>query len=138
MTVSKAFEGNFKLIISSSSGLSISHIGSVVLRMQNSLNSIKLNLNNILLIPKIAKNLINISQLTKDNNIVVEFSNKFYFVKDKVKNLIILQGKAEKGLYRLLLVTCDKNCSQNHSTVVKSNFSAAPLFMFFCCLFLSQ
>ena len=105
--------------------------------MHDSLNSTTtLKLNNILLVPQITKNLISISQLIKDNDIVVEFTNKFCFVKDRVKNLIILQGKAEKGLYRLLLISSNKNVSesstQNLVINVKSivlNVSIIPLSM---------
>lgn len=50
-----------------------------------------------------------------------------------MKNLIILQGKVKKGVYRLLLVIYNKNSPQyspSHFAAVKSNFSTIPLSMF--------
>ena len=43
------FAGNSKLVVGNGFGLCITHIGSVVLRMQNALNHFELKLNNILL-----------------------------------------------------------------------------------------
>ena len=48
--MSEPFEGNSKLIIGNGTGLCITHIGNVVLRMHNSFESITLKLNNMLLI----------------------------------------------------------------------------------------
>ncbi|KAH9800558.1 hypothetical protein KPL71_000705 [Citrus sinensis] len=96
MTMAESFAGNSKLIIGNGTGLHITNVGNVVFRMHNSSAHNTLELNNMLLVPQIYKNLISISQLTKDNNIVIEFTDKSCFVKDKVMNLIILQGKAEK------------------------------------------
>ena len=128
------FAGNSKLIIGNGIGLCITHVGNDVLRMHNSSESITLKLNNMLLVPQISKNLISISQLTKDNNIVIEFTDKSCFVKDNVRNLIILQGKVEKGLYRLLLFLYNKVSSQSFQKplgVIQSKISDVPLFMFF-------
>ncbi|KAH9745735.1 retrovirus-related pol polyprotein from transposon RE2 [Citrus sinensis] len=96
----------------------------------NTKASFTLNMHNILLVPQITKNLISISQLTKDNNVAVEFTDKFCFVKDKVENLIILQGKADKGLYKLLLMSPNKIYSRNHVTTVESAAQVVPLSMF--------
>ncbi|KAL9454556.1 hypothetical protein AB3S75_010036 [Citrus x aurantiifolia] len=94
MTMTEPFAGNSKLIIGNGTGLHITHARNIVLRMHNSSAYNTLKLNNMLLVPEISKNLISISQLTKDNNIVIEFTDKSCFVKDNVRNLIILQGKA--------------------------------------------
>ncbi|KAH9663756.1 retrovirus-related pol polyprotein from transposon RE1 [Citrus sinensis] len=72
-----------KLVIGNGVGLCITHTGCAVLRMQSSVNKFELKLNNILLVPKITKNLISISKLTRDNDVVIEFTNDFCFVKDK-------------------------------------------------------
>ncbi|KAH9664249.1 Integrase catalytic domain-containing protein [Citrus sinensis] len=119
------FAGNSKLIVGNGVGLCITHIGSVVLRMLDALNYSDLKLNNILLVPKITKNLISISQLTKDNNIVVEFTNSFCFVKDKVKNSVMC---------RLLCVSSTKSSTlqsnQGLLTHVESAVSNQPISMF--------
>ncbi|KAH9698856.1 retrovirus-related pol polyprotein from transposon RE1 [Citrus sinensis] len=133
MTMTEPFAGNSKLIIRNGTGLYITHVGNAVLRMHNSSAHNTLKLNNMLLVPQISKNLISISQLTKDNNIVIEFTGKSCFVKDKVKNLIILQGKAEKGLYRLLLFPSNKVSSQSFQRsleATQSKISNVPLSMF--------
>ena len=109
MHVSEVFTGTSKLLVGNGVGLSITHIGNAALKSHNSNNAfLTLKLNDILLVPQITKNLISISRLTKDNDVVIEFTNKICFVKDKVRNLIILQGKAEKGLYKLLLISANK------------------------------
>ncbi|KAH9747507.1 hypothetical protein KPL70_004741 [Citrus sinensis] len=97
MHVSEAFAGASKLFVGNDVGLNITHIGSAALKSYNSNNaSLTIKLDDILLMPQITKNLISISKLTKDNDVVIEFTDNFCFVKDKVRNLIILQGKAEK------------------------------------------
>ena len=136
MHVSESFTGTSKLIVGNGAGLSITHLGSVVLKMHknrdDALSTLKLN--DMLLVPQITKNLISISRLTKDNNIVVEFTDKFCFVKDKMKNVVILQGKAEKSLYRLLLVSSNKtlmtSSGQSYIANVESTETLTPLSMF--------
>lgn len=134
MHVNEAYSGTSKLFVGNGASLCITHIGHVVLKLKNSITSPTITLNNILLVPQITKNLISISQLTKDNNVVVEFIDKFCFVKDKVKNLIMLQGKAEKGLYKLLLVSSKtiipSTTFQSHVVGVESVASETPLSMF--------
>ena len=92
MHVSESFAGTSKLIVGNGAGLSITHLGSVVLKMyetkDNTLSTLKLN--DMLLVPQITKNLISISRLTKDNNIVIKFTDKFCFVNDKMRNVVIL------------------------------------------------
>ena len=133
MHVSEAFAGASKLFVGNDVGLNITYIGSAALKSYNSNNaSLTIKLDDILLMPQITKNLISISKLTKDNDVVIEFTDNFCFVKDKVRNLIILQGKAEKGLYKLLLVSSNKTVSStsNQSYVVESVVSTTPLSMF--------
>ncbi|KAH9762149.1 retrovirus-related pol polyprotein from transposon RE2 [Citrus sinensis] len=85
MTMAESFAGNSKLIIGNGTGLHITNVGNVVLRMHNSSAHNTLELNNMLFVLQIYKNLISISQLTKDNTIVIEFTDKSCFVKDKHK-----------------------------------------------------
>lgn len=52
--------------------------------------------------PRIAKNLLIIAQITKDNGVIVEFRYDHYHIKDKVnKEIILLQGNLKEGLYQL-------------------------------------
>ncbi|KAH9652235.1 retrovirus-related pol polyprotein from transposon RE1 [Citrus sinensis] len=59
-------------------------------------------LKDMLFVPSITKNLLSISKLTSENSLSVEFCGNFCFVKD-MKGQVLLQGSAEKGLYKLLL-----------------------------------
>ena len=135
LSMAEPFTGTSKLVIGNGVGLFITHTGSAVLRIQSSINHSDLKLNNILLVPKITKNLISISKLTRDNDVVIEFTNDFCFVKDKVRNLIMLQGKVEKGLYKLLLVSLNRTShylsNQGLLAHVQSAVSTQPISMFF-------
>ncbi|WP_206872394.1 hypothetical protein, partial [Listeria monocytogenes] len=72
-------------------------------------------------VPSITKNLISISKLTTDNNISVEFLGSFYVVKDLLKRQVLMQGIAEKELYKLLVkpMPSTKNSSLSHSQANK-------------------
>ena len=97
MRVSKAFTGISKLVVGNGARLNMTHIGSAALKSHNSNNaSLTLKLNDVLLVPKITKNLISISKLTKDNDVVIEFTNNLCFVKDKVMNLTYYRAKLKK------------------------------------------
>lgn len=60
-----------------------------------------LHLKNMLCVPPIAKKFLNISQITKDNGVIVEFHSNHYFIKDKVTRETLLQGTLKDGLYQL-------------------------------------
>ena len=134
MHISETFAGTSKLVVGNGVGLNITHIGITALKLYNSNDntSYTFKLNDILLVPQVTKNLISISNLTKDNDVVIEFTDNFCFLKDKVKNLIILLGKVEKGLYRLQLVPSNKTLSPTSSQryVIEFVLPGAPLSMF--------
>lgn len=50
----------------------------------------QLYLNNLLRVPVIRKNLMSVSQFSKDNNVHFEFHSKFCLVKDALTNEILL------------------------------------------------
>lgn len=50
--------------------------------------------------PKISKNLISVSQLASDNNIVIEFDSFCCNVKDKMMGKILIQRLQNEGLYK--------------------------------------
>lgn len=43
------------------------------------------------MVPKIAKKLINVAKVTVDNDVVMEFNSKSYYVKDKLTGNRLLQ-----------------------------------------------
>ena len=49
-----------------------------------------LKLKNILLVPVVTKNLISISKLTLENDVIVEFDSTGCFVKDKKSKVVLL------------------------------------------------
>ena len=61
-----------------------------------------LQLQNVLCVPQITKNLISISKLLTDNDITIEFFSDVCFLKDKMKGTMLAQGIAKDGLYKLL------------------------------------
>lgn len=69
---------------------------------------------NVLCVPKVTKNMISISKLLLDNNIIIEFSSNLCFIKNKMKGTLLAQGIAEEGLYRLLsqVESCPKSVDQ--------------------------
>lgn len=73
----------------------------------------------ILHAPKIAKNLMSVSKLTIDNNVLVEFHSQACFVKDKVIRRTLLQGKIKEGMYELKDLKSSKsmNTSQAYLNV---------------------
>lgn len=91
-------------------------------------------LKDILLVPSITKNLISISKLTTDNNLFVEFIGNVGYVKDLLKKQVLLQGLAEKWLYKLLLKPSQSFAS---SFLCQSPF-IKPLSMLSACYFNSH
>lgn len=64
-------------------------------------NKKPLNLNEVLYVPNITKNLLSISKLAADNNILVEFHANHCFVKDKMTGTVLVEGKLKEGLYQM-------------------------------------
>lgn len=84
-----------------------------------------LHLHNVLCVPKIITNLISVSKLLTDDNIVIEFSSDACFLKDKVKGTLLAQGIAQDGLYKLLLK--EDFISSHHVSTFQSNSIVAVL-----------
>lgn len=58
-----------------------------------------LSLENVLCVPSMAKNLISVSKLARDNDIFVEFHDNFCLVKAKDTSKVLLKGVLNEGLY---------------------------------------
>lgn len=58
-------------------------------------------LRDVLVIPKLTKNLLSIRKLTLDHPVDVLFSQPFFNIQDKESKQVIAQGKCEDGLYVL-------------------------------------
>ncbi|KAH9805863.1 retrovirus-related pol polyprotein from transposon RE1 [Citrus sinensis] len=107
----KIYFGSNLLTVGNGQGLRITHIGSTQLHTPF---GTCLQLQNILCVPQITKNLISISKLLTDNDITIEFFSDVCFLKDKVKGTLLAQGIARDGLYKLL----SKEESLSSSTLV--------------------
>ena len=129
MHIREEFKGNDQLIIGNGQGLPITHVGNASLRSGHTTTCILLK--DMLLVPSITKNLLSISKLTSDNNISVEFCGNVCFVKDKMKGQVLLQGLAEKGLYKLQLKPSSPSSpnTQTHESYMSVVHSNKPLSM---------
>lgn len=79
LTNSAEYEGNELVTAGNGNTLQIASIGNTILTN----GKYSLNLNNILHVPDIAKNLVSVSKLAKDNNAFIEFHDNYCLVKDK-------------------------------------------------------
>ncbi|CAI8608406.1 unnamed protein product [Vicia faba] len=68
-----------------------------------------LNLHDVLYMPSITKNLLSVSKLAVDNNILVEFDANYCFVKDKLTGKAILRGTLKERLYQLSGIEKDQH-----------------------------
>lgn len=99
LSIQNGYKGNEKLTVGNGSQLVISHIGSTFIPIQSSVkNSRSLILKNVLWVPQITKNLLCLSQLTKDNDVIVVFDKDCCLVKDKNMRTVLLQGTLMEGL----------------------------------------
>lgn len=100
MSFASPYERSDQLTVRKGKSLSISHIGYSVIQFHDT-HLKPFTLKCMLPVPAITKNLISISQLIRDNNIVVEFSDKGCLFKNQVSWTILLRGVLKDGLYSL-------------------------------------
>ncbi|KAL4347243.1 hypothetical protein GQ457_17G004450 [Hibiscus cannabinus] len=92
------YTGNRRLLMGNGDGVLISQIG------QGSLytNGRSLVLQNLLHVPLIKKNLLSVSQLVRDNDVVFEFNANGCVIKSSQNQNVLLRGKlTPEGLYQL-------------------------------------
>nr|KAJ0193381.1 hypothetical protein LSAT_V11C800390800 [Lactuca sativa] len=58
-------------------------------------------LRDVLLVPKLSKNLLSISRLTTDNNLDVLFSQPYFYIQDRTTRKVLAQGICDRDLYVL-------------------------------------
>ena len=56
-----------------------------------------------MLVPSITNNLISISKVSLENNVIVEFDSTCCYIKGKQSKKVLLQGALKNGLYQLHL-----------------------------------
>ena len=90
--------GSEELLVGNGNGLKIKHIGSVLLATYSHK---PLLLNHVLHVHHITKNLLSVSQLLTDNNVLVEFVDNFCLIKARNTRILLLRGIANEGLYQI-------------------------------------
>ena len=77
-----------------------------------------LTLHNLLLVPKITKNLISVNKFAQDNNVFFEFHPKFCLVKSQDSSKTLLRGcVGADGLYKFPSAQMSQLCSSSSSSV---------------------
>ncbi|KAF3648741.1 hypothetical protein FXO38_18039 [Capsicum annuum] len=94
MVVRGEYMGNDQIHIGNGTGLTISHFGNAILPIV----SRPLHLSNVLLVPRITKNLLSVAKFTSDNDVIFEFHPHFCLVKDRATGKVLLRGTLEHGL----------------------------------------
>ncbi|PHU00648.1 hypothetical protein BC332_30435 [Capsicum chinense] len=85
--------GNDKIIIGNGPQLDITHVG-------NTIRS-GLKLQDVLLVRKIAKNLLSVSKIAKDNSCTLEFDETDFVIKDKKTRTLLAKGYKRNRIYAL-------------------------------------
>jgi len=111
------YTGGDKVVVGNGKQLSITHVGTSYLQSQPNL---VLSLPNVLHVSSMKKNLISVSQLTHDYNVVAEFDSKVCLIKDKPFGLVLLRGHLKDGLYRLTPASCSAGGSSLTSSLETS------------------
>ncbi|KAF8391295.1 hypothetical protein HHK36_023597 [Tetracentron sinense] len=93
------YHGPEKIMVGNGYKLDITHIGSTLINVGND----QLQLNDVLVVPAIKKNLISISQLTSDYPYLFEFSSTGFVIKDRGTKSVIASGHRHGDLYALQL-----------------------------------
>ena len=94
------YNGNDKVSIGNGKQLSMSNVGLGHLSTQTTPVS-TISLPNVLHVPTMKKNLISVSQLTRDHDLIDEFNSSSCLIKDKSTGEVLLKGCLKDGLYQL-------------------------------------
>jgi gag-polypeptide of LTR copia-type len=132
LSSSSVYTGRDQVHMGNGSGLSIFNIGSCYIGT----TSKPLYLHNLLHVPDITKKLLSISQLTKDNAVIIEFTHSSCFVKDRLTHQTLLHGTMVNSLYQLDLSLLKHEALQSCSFLSNSiAFQTSTLFSsYYICL----
>lgn len=87
------YDNSELLLVGDGNGLQIAHVGSVKLAIFSPNDFIMLH--HVLHVAHITKNLLSISKLLTDNNVVVEFVDNTCYIKARNTGIILLKGIAK-------------------------------------------
>ncbi|CAL8106344.1 unnamed protein product [Prunus armeniaca] len=109
------YTGTDKIIVGNGNQLAITHIGNTKLTgLQKSLN-----LNEVLCVPTIRKNLISIHRFCCDNDCFFELDANGFHVKDNKTGTVLLTGSSSDGLYHIQTaphIACQIACYGKRTT----------------------
>lgn len=97
LTTSTPYNGNKYVAFGNGNILNISQIGKSSLTKD-------INLANVLLVPKLTKNILSISTITSDSPIDVLFSNHKFAIQKQHTKEVLAKGMVDNGLYVLSMV----------------------------------
>jgi len=100
LSIHTPYTGDDKVVVGNGKALPISNIGCSNLYTHQQPVSV-ISLPNVLHVPSMKKNLLSVSQLTRDHNVIAEFHATSCLIKDKDSRKVLLQGSLKDGLYRL-------------------------------------
>lgn len=83
-------------------------------------------LQNLLHVPSVTKNLLSVSQFTKDNKVYFEFHPNFCVIKDQATGKILLQGLLHDGLYSFKMQASSPKL-MSHSNINQVFHTTTPL-----------
>lgn len=66
---------------------------------QSTYNSKLLSLKQLLHVPSITKNLVNVSKFDSDNKVYFDIFPKSCYVRDQITRNILMEGRIKEGLY---------------------------------------
>lgn len=92
------YDGTEDIVIGNGTGISITHIGSLTL---STISFKPIILHNILCAPTMSHNILSISQLCAQNDLLIEFSSFSFVLKDHLTGAPLLNGPTTHGVYKL-------------------------------------
>ncbi|OIT38501.1 hypothetical protein A4A49_08789 [Nicotiana attenuata] len=89
----KPYNGNDKIIVENGQELDITHVGKGIIS--------GLRMSEVLVVPKLKKNLLSVSKITRDNCCSIEFDESSFVVKDKRTGKLTAKGAKRGEIYAL-------------------------------------
>lgn len=97
LTNIRQYCGSDSVLIGDGSSMPIIAIGDSCIKQK----AATLSLNNVLLVPKLKKNLLSVSHLTDEHPVNCEFFNRDFFVKERETGQQLMRGRRKGDLYVL-------------------------------------
>lgn len=114
LSLHSPYDGTKEIIIGDGIGVPITHTGS----LSFSTSSKFFSLFNVLCVPHMSRNIMSISQLCTENNLLIEFSSYSYVVKDRLTGGTLIKGPTRNGVYELHVPKSINSCSSVKSSAI--------------------